>query len=257
MPLHVESVGAGPDLVLLHGWGMHGGLWGSLPARLAARHRVHVVDLPGHGHSRDVIARNLREMVDAVAGAFGHHARLIVLGWSLGALVALQWAIDAPDRVGRLILTGATPKFVKSVDWPFGIDETALARFADELVASYRLTLQRFLSLQMQGTDPAHATLSAMRHGLFARGEPSQAALRTGLYILRITDLRSVVGAIEQPTLVIGGDRDTLTPAGASRWLGEHVSHANLHVIAGAAHVPFLSHAQAFDRALEPFVHAA
>ena len=257
MPLHVESVGAGPDLVLLHGWAMHGGLWGSLPARLAARHRVHVVDLPGHGHSRDVIARNLREMVDAMASAFGHEARLVLLGWSLGALVALQWAIDAPDRVDRLILTGATPKFVKSTDWSFGMDEISLARFADELGVSYRLTLQRFLSLQLQGSDVARATVSAMRHALFARGEPSQGTLFTGLDILRMTDLRGAVRAIEQPTLLVAGDRDTLTPVGASRWLGEHLSHAKLHVVAGAAHVPFLSHAQAFDRVLESFLDAA
>lgn len=53
MSLHVEVVGAGPPLVLLHGWALHGGVFAPLVARLRDRFALHVVDLPGHGHSRD------------------------------------------------------------------------------------------------------------------------------------------------------------------------------------------------------------
>ena len=49
--LHIEARGDGPPLVLLHGWAMHSGVWGALVPRLAQRHRVHAVDLPGHGYS--------------------------------------------------------------------------------------------------------------------------------------------------------------------------------------------------------------
>ena len=49
--LHVESIGHGAPLVLLHGWAMHSGVWGPLIPRLAKYRRVHAVDLPGHGHS--------------------------------------------------------------------------------------------------------------------------------------------------------------------------------------------------------------
>lgn len=257
MTLHVESVGHGPPLVLLHGWGMHGGLWGALPSRLAQRHRVHVVDLPGHGHSSGTIAHDLPGMVTAVRGAIASDAAVTLVGWSLGAMLAMQWALDAPEGVARLILTGATPKFVRSADWPHAMDETSLVRFADELAVAYRLTLQRFVSLQLQGSDHARSTLAGMRHCLFARGEPSQDALRTGLAILRTTDLRAVVAGIREPALVIAGDRDTLTPVGASRWLAEHLPHATLQVISGAAHVPFLSHPEAFAAGVLSFLDAS
>ena len=258
MALHVESVGDGPPLVLLHGWGMHGGLWGSLPARLATRHRVHVVDLPGHGHSTDPIAHELAGMVDAIAtGLPAQDAPLAVLGWSLGAMIAMQWAVQSPDRVSRVVLTGATPRFVRGPDWLHGMDETSLLRFGDELVIAYRLTLQRFLSLQLAGSEHARTTLAAMRHALFARGDPPQEALRAGLAILRTTDLRPFVGCIHQPCLVIAGDRDTLTPPGASRWLGEHLPHATLRVIPGAAHVPFLSHPEVFAATVASFLDAS
>ena len=51
--LHVEVVGKGPPLVLLHGWAMHGGAFAPLAERLAPRFTLHLVDLPGHGFSRD------------------------------------------------------------------------------------------------------------------------------------------------------------------------------------------------------------
>ena len=49
--LHVESVGEGRPLVLLHGFALHGGLFAPLRPAFAQHHRVHVVDLPGHGYS--------------------------------------------------------------------------------------------------------------------------------------------------------------------------------------------------------------
>ncbi|NHZ69836.1 MAG: alpha/beta fold hydrolase, partial [Thermotogales bacterium] len=49
--LHVDVYGAGPDLVLVHGWGMHGGIWSDWAGELSSCFRVWVVDLPGHGNS--------------------------------------------------------------------------------------------------------------------------------------------------------------------------------------------------------------
>ena len=52
MSLYAERLGSGPELVLVHGWGLHGGIWAGLAQRLAQRFRVTVVDLPGHAGSR-------------------------------------------------------------------------------------------------------------------------------------------------------------------------------------------------------------
>jgi len=193
-------------------------------------------------------------MVDLLASRFGD-GKATVLGWSLGALIAMQWALASPGYVQRLILTGATPRFVNDATWTHGMDETSLMRFGDELRASYKLTLQRFLSLQLQGSDRGRAMLSALRNMLFARGAPSVAALDAGLELLRATDLRAHVKDITQPTLLIAGDRDTLTPADASRWLARNLPDARLRVISGAAHVPFLSHPEGFGQTVETFLH--
>ena len=246
----VESVGRGPPLVLLHGWAMHSGLFAPLLPRLIDRFRVHLVDLPGHGHSASVSPYVLDTITaavgEAVSRVVGNAVPATVLGWSLGGAVALHWALTSPDRIARLVLVATTPCFVSRADWPHAMTETSLRQFGAELSASYRLTLQRFVSLQVQGSEEARAVMAQLRAQLFARGEPSRAALHDALLLLARTDLRPEIGAISQPARVIAGERDTLVPPAACEWLARTLPHASFRLIPRAAHAPFLSHPDAF-----------
>ena len=253
--LHVQAAGSGAPLVLLHGWALHGGLFLPLLPALAASHRVHAVDLPGHGYSEALRPWSIERCVDALEAAFGAGTvPLTVLGWSLGGIVAMAWALRHPERIGKLVLVSTTPKFVADTDWPHAMSARTLGQFADELRVSYRLTLQRFLALQVQGSDAGKATLATMRQQLFERGEPDAAVLDEALEALCTVDLRSRAMRIGQPALVVAGDRDTLVPVGASAWLARTLPAARSSVIAGAAHAPFLSHPKAFMSALDAFL---
>ena len=79
MTLHVEIRGRGRPLVLLHGWGFDSGIWTDLAERLSRSREVHLVDLPGHGRSRDRALGSLNGLVDEVARAIPDGA--IVAGW--------------------------------------------------------------------------------------------------------------------------------------------------------------------------------
>jgi pimeloyl-[acyl-carrier protein] methyl ester esterase len=253
--LHVESVGAGPPLVLLHGWALHSGLWMPVLARLAGRFRVHAVDLPGHGFSPPLEPYSLAAIADAVAHACRDQDEpATVLGWSLGAAPAMQWALRAPARVARLILMCATPCFVARPNWACAMELETLRRFGDELETDYEATLKRFVALQVRGSANPRATLVQLRSLLFARGRPSRETLRAALALLEQTDLRGVVPAIAQPSLVIAGERDTLAPAAAGAWLADALPAGSYAPIAHAAHAPFLSHPDEFFRAIEGFV---
>jgi pimeloyl-[acyl-carrier protein] methyl ester esterase len=254
MSLYVESTGSGPPLVLLHGWAMHSGLWTPVLPRLAARFRVHRIDLPGHGHSAPIEAGSLAGIAAAVAGQCASLPEpLTVVGWSLGGAVALQWTLDRPEAVARLVLVSTTPRFVVHGDWPHAMSEETLQRFGDELATSYRATLQRFVSLRVSGSERARELLAGIRTQLFARGAPSRQTLRAALDALAAIDLRETVGAIGKPALVIAGERDTLVPAAASAWLAAALPAGRFVSIAGAAHAPFLSHSEAFLSAFEAF----
>jgi pimeloyl-[acyl-carrier protein] methyl ester esterase len=253
--LYVESVGAGPPLVLLHGWALHSGLWMPVLSRLAGRFRVHAVDLPGHGFSPPLEPYTLAAIADAVADACRDlDEPATVLGWSLGAAVAMQWALRAPARVARLVLMCATPCFVARPNWTCAMELETLRRFGDELDTDYEATLKRFVALQVRGSANARATLGQLRSQLFARGWPSRETLRAALALLAQTDLRAVAPAIAQPSLVIAGERDTLAPAAAGAWLADALPAGSSALIARAAHAPFLSHPDEFFQALESFV---
>jgi pimeloyl-[acyl-carrier protein] methyl ester esterase len=253
--LHIESTGHGPPIVLLHGWAMHSGLWGPLVPRLAKRFRVHAVDLPGHGYSSGSVPFTVDGVVAALAAAFAAEAiPLSVLGWSLGGLVAMRWAQAEPLRVGRVALVATSPCFVAGDDWPHAVSHETLVRFGDELHVAWKLTVQRFLALQVQGSEHARATLAASRAQWFARGEPSPRVLAGALAEILRADLRPDVHRIGQPALVISGARDILTPPGAGRWLAQHLPAGRFAEIPGAAHAPFLSHPDAFDAALDAFL---
>jgi len=251
--LHVELSGQGPDLALLHGWGMHGGIWDGVRDALAERFRVHVVDLPGYGVSPACEPYTLEGLAHSVARALPE--RTHVVGWSLGGQVALQWSQLAPQQIDKLILIGTTPCFRQREDWAHGLSDPVMAEFVASLEQDYEGTLKRFLSLQARSGDEARATIAALREKMFARGKPSIETLRAGLAVLSELDLREALRAIKQDTLVIHGSHDTLTPAAAGQWLAQALPHAQLEMVRGAAHAPFLSHPQATLDAMTRFLH--
>ena len=113
--LHIETLGQGPDLVLLHGWAMHSGIWGSVRDQLAQRFRLHLIDLPGHGLSPLSETGTLEHWAEIVAGTLPE--RCVLGGWSLGGRVAMELALREPQRVEKLVLLATTPCFAKLSDW--------------------------------------------------------------------------------------------------------------------------------------------
>lgn len=244
---HYESANSGSPLLLIHGWGMHGGMWSSVAERLAQHFNVYAVDLPGHGFSGDVGMNPdlpLDFMVDELSAQFP--GPLTVCGWSLGGQVALRWALRHPQQVERLVMVASTPCFVRLEDWQYALSVEILEEFAANLQHHYTLTLKRFLSLQMRGCEQEREVLAILRDGLFSRGEPHLSALQAGLNILRDSDLRGALPEVRQPTLVLAGERDTLIPCQASQYLASQIPAGRLAMIKGAAHAPFLSHQDEF-----------
>jgi pimeloyl-[acyl-carrier protein] methyl ester esterase len=250
--MYIQARGVGPPLVLIHGWGMHGGVFDGLAERLSAHRTLYLVDLPGHGRSRDAATPlTLDGCVDAIAA---RTPPAPWLGWSMGGLFALHAASRLPEHATALLMLCALPRFVRAIDWPHGMDAEVFHQFGIDLAQDYRATLGRFLALETLGSEHAGVELRLLRSQLFAHGEPSPQALVAGLRLLECSDLRAALPQLRVPSVWIAGRRDRLSDWRAMQAAASAAPDARFLRIEGAAHAPFLTHADAVDDALLAFL---
>lgn len=256
--LYVEVNGNGPDLVLLHGWGLNVRVWDGLVEELRDRFRMIAVDLPGHGRSPWSPGRNtpaeqawlLHSTLTPISNRYS------LLGWSLGGQIALDLAAAMPAQIAKLVLVATTPRFTAAPDWPYGMKADAIAKMATQLREDYQQTVRDFLDLQVRGSLEGASVIEQLRKALFVHGEAKPEALETGLVTLATSDLRPTLPHVRTPTLVIAGQNDRITAPGASRALAEALPDARYVEMRRAAHTPFLSHRKEFATILERFLCA-
>jgi pimeloyl-[acyl-carrier protein] methyl ester esterase len=248
--MHIEIQGDGPDLVMIHGWAMHSGIFAPLTRELATRFRLHLVDLPGHGLSPQRDERLvLADCAQAIAAQVPHASWL---GWSLGGQVCLEAARLRPAQVQALVLIASSPRFVVGEDWPHGVSSDIFTQFGSGLRENYARTIERFLALEAHGSERAQSELRELRTHVFDRGEPALQALCDGLGILDHADLRADLAALRAPSLWIAGRRDKLIPPAAMQWAAQR-SPAGRYLELSAGHAPFIGHAAAVAEAIRAF----
>lgn len=250
MSLHIEVKGNGPDIVLVHGWAMHGGVFAPLVERLQDRYRLHVVDLPGHGGSRESdVPLTLADSAAAIASLVPRDA--LWCGWSLGGLVALH-AASHGTPMRALGMLCATPCFVRKDDWRWGMSPGIFRDFATGLREDWRGTLDRFLALEAFGSDHAKEELRSLRDAVLARGEPAASVLADGLALLETCDLRGALASLDTPSAWLAGRRDRLVDPRAMEAAASLACDSHFNIIDHAGHAPFLTHAGAVIDALQP-----
>ena len=252
MTLVTQQLGQGPRLSLIHGWAMHSGLFNGLAHELARFAQIDCLDLPGHGQARDQewpasTDTLLEQLAQQSQGGW-------LLGWSLGGLLALMTARHYPKAVAGVVMVAATPCFAQRPHWPHGVAEPLVAQLAHELEVGPEQVLNRFLALEVHGSQNAARDLRVLREEAFRFGLPCSAALKSGLDLLRQTDLTPQLGDIEQPVLLIGGRRDRLVPFEALSSSAAQLPNGEVVQIAGAAHAPFLTDPQAVAAAIETWL---
>ena len=238
-------------LVLLHGWGLSHRVWTPLLAALPGL-AVLTPDLPGHGDAPRA-GPQLADWSDAVA--VGLPKGCTLAGWSLGALLALDIARRHPDKVARLILTGASPRFTATDDWPCALSADTLRDFRAGFGADPDATQRRFVALQALGDHARRNVTQTLTAALTPADTAHREALADGLALLADTDLRPILPAIAQPVRLLHGARDALMPVAAAEHLADALPHARLSIFADSGHAPFLSRPDDFATLVEGARH--
>ena len=262
--LSYEIHGAGPDCVVLHGGpGMSSALWPALSG-LARHARLVVYDHRGHGLSRGDVPRGrpLEALADDAAELIRELGlrRPAILGHSNGGFVALHLALRHPRLVGKLVLVDtaasaafrpisrenarrrATPRIrrVLATLWNDTLaDDAAFARAWVEVQPLYfhRPTVARIRAV----TAPLRYRLVS-RHRIFASYDRY--------------DVRSRLGSIRVPTLVVVGAHDWITPPEFARELAAGIPGARLAVFSRSGHNPFVEEPRRFSALVGAFLAA-
>ena len=220
-------------LVLLHGWASTARVWQPVVHELHAGYECVTVELPGHGQSHLTATRLeplARQVVDCLQGP------AIWLGWSLGALIAMQAALIAPSMVQQLLLVSGTPSFMQHRPGQVAMAEPTFRDFQGEFASRPERTLQRFIALQAHGDSHARQVMDQLRQS--ATRLPAE--IDWGLEALRDTDITSELAAIDCPTQCLYGEQDSLVPAGIGETMHMQMQ-ARVTVWPDTGHVPFLS----------------
>lgn len=242
-----------PELVILHGWGMHSGVWAAFLPLLTPHARVRCIDLPGFGRSAGMpIPPSLESMMDALQHVAP--AQAVWMGWSLGGVLAMEMASRFPQRVSRLVLMAATPCFVQRDDWPCAMPAQEFSAFSDSVRQDAASALKRFLALQCQGSVSSRQDLRFLQSCIAQAAAPSGKALEQGLALLRASDCRADFLALSMPVLCLFGEQDALVPASVASALSSLQPASTVRLIEGAAHVPFLSHPKTCADAVLHFI---
>jgi pimeloyl-ACP methyl ester carboxylesterase len=230
--------GAGEPLVLLHGFTGSVAQWTVARPLLASEHRVLCYDLRGHGrtgapedmaaYSIDAYAADLLDLLNHLGIERAH-----ILGSSFGGMVALEFALQHPERVRTLILsdTSAGPRCVE-------LSEPIAAR-EDGIDRALRYAAEHGLSALVErelATRPELRADPHRREHFHARWQRMTLHGFLGAGHARATrpDHHDDLNRLQMPVLIIAGDRDELVPA--AEYLHAHIPRSALRLIAGAGH---------------------
>jgi pimeloyl-ACP methyl ester carboxylesterase len=289
--IHVVERGEGPPVVLLHGFMLSSALWAHQLRDLAVHHRVIAPDLRGHGRStpgecgfstvapdhggalaadaRMAVAqqgspgvRRMAQDVRAVLGALEvEHA--LVVGHSMGGMVALQLAHDSPeDELHRLV---AGMALVSTTGGPFtrlpGFG--GMARLAGP-VSARAVGLADRWGMRALGSEDLRWWLT--RLGFGADAPPPQVRFVEGLHLatpsttvaallpsLALFDLSSWLGTLELPVLVVVGSHDRLTPPRHALRTASALPHSQLVELPRCGHMPMIERRREFARLVDEF----
>ena len=248
--LYKEVEGQGRPLVVLHGWGMNSRVWQPIRAHLATLAEVTYIDLPGHGQNTHLALGSLAHVVQQLQSYIPDNA--LIMGWSLGGLIAQALAQHLPERIKGVIMVASTPKFMNDSHWVHGLDASTLDLFSRNLHIDYLGTIKRFFALQFLNTHMDMKAVNGLRD--FILEQPATAdALSDGLTILRTSDFSAQ--PLHQPTQWILGHLDKLIPASVAQVLPA-MGYESVTILPHAAHVPFITHVDEFMHTVRTFCHA-
>ncbi|MBT4044141.1 MAG: alpha/beta fold hydrolase [Rhodospirillaceae bacterium] len=246
-----EDGSAGDVLLFLHGIGGDNRSFNQQLPAFADRWRAVSWDMPGYGQSAQLDEMTFPALADAVAGLLDHldAPRAVIVGHSMGGMVAQEFVARHPGRTAALVLSSTSPAFGKPGKWRDGFLGQRLAPldkglspadFAAELVPN-----------MMADNPPAEAVVAAMA----SMSELSAETYRAALHCLVTFNRRDNLENIDCPTLALAADMDEAAPAGMMEKMAGNIPDCRYHCLSGVGHLANLEDPENFNKAVRSFLN--
>jgi 3-oxoadipate enol-lactonase len=245
-----EVHGEGPPIVFVHGLGATSNVWHAQRMTLSKQFQVITYDRSGAGRSEKARAGySIDVWTDELAGLLDHLAipAAVVVGHSLGSMIALRFAGKYADRIKALVLAGGEAE-LGPVEKRI-LTERARAIEAHGLSAVVDAWLTAVLSAATREANPA---LAGMVREMFLAYDAKSYALHC--LALRDGNVRGDLSRIRCPTLLMIGDQDLVTPLSWQHEIAEGIADSRIRIMPNTAHMTMLESPAVFNMVLLEFL---
>lgn len=222
-------------LVLLHGWGGNSRTWDPL-LPLFEKHlpewRVLALDLPGFGDSPAIENFELDVVLAVLAEKIPEGS--VLVGWSLGGMLAVQLAANYPQKIAAVMTLAANAKFVADETYAAAMQPAVNQHFNQQFASNGLQTLKLFSGLLAQGDENERALLKTLRAQINA--DEIKPEWHSTLLVLSQVDNRSALQSLRKPCVHLLAEKDALVPVAAAESLRQLNPAHNLVVFENTAH---------------------
>ncbi|MBO8138453.1 MAG: alpha/beta fold hydrolase [Desulfotomaculum sp.] len=251
------------ELVFLPGWAHRPSVWIKQQV-FAKRYRCHFIDLEDYWHKQKIynITPGRSLLAEALAALLDDLQNPVLIGWSMGSLLALEISLKMRQKLKGLILVGATARFTTDVDYAGGLPPIIVKRMQRQLEADINKTLTKFYSLIFTDAEK-EAGFSRQLVDIYNRNNANFSTdfLQAGLEYLLKTDLREDLAKSScgwPAILIIHGSDDNICPFKGgitlAKLLTKVADEVNLIELPKAGHACFFTSAEVFNETVEKYL---
>lgn len=242
--LYYEMHGEGEPIIFSHGWMCDRSIWDYQIEFFSIKYKVITYDQRGHGKSdkpkADYSVQTLSDDLSFLIQELNLE-KVILVGHSLGGMIALTFALNHPEKVSKLVLVGTCAKMT-------------LSGFIQLWIMLHIFSYESFARgmIDFQYSEPSE---QVKKKGFeIAMKTPKFAALKCFSEFMRNYDIRDSVCRIQAPTLIIVGEKDNATPVEMSQYLNKEIKGSKLQIISGSRHMVMIDKPNELNGYIEEFI---
>ena len=262
--INFVEAGKGPPVLFLHGLGESWKDWSANLPFFQASYRVIAIDFPGFGDSdkpeRDYSIEWFTAIVDQLLQAWKLD-QVVIVGHSMGALVAINLAAQSPSRVKSLVVVDAVGIGDKADFLSYALTkkimgpESRFETIEGIMRGEFKTMVEKFI--QRQKPQTSKEFFESLPKSPFTGKPflPMTPSVQLSASIIDF-DLRPLLAAVRQPTLILWGGKDPVAPPQDAPLLKSKIPHAVLKVLDHCGHSPMKEQPEVFNQEVGKFLHA-